>query len=191
MRMLKNQIFLKQGAAEIAGLVIGIQILVKAWEKIPYFCHNPLHVGFLFLAGVFVMGGSIFHHKLEKRVRNVHALFHIIEGCVFVVTALLFFEKGRFRMPVFLIFIGCLYVVLGVIEFKMKDEKDIKFGRRMLRGMGVVFLAFGSSAIAWNWFDDKDPWVFGVSALFVLIGLFYLIFSGWIVARLRTSGKNG
>lgn len=189
--MLKNKTFLKQWSAEIAGLVIGIQILVKAWEKIPYFSHNPLHVGFLFLAGLFVLVGSLLHHRLEKRIRNVHALFHLIEGCVFAVTALLFFEKGKFRMPVFLIFIGCLYVVLGVIELKMKDESDYKFGRRLLRGMGMILLAFGLTAIVWNGLDDKDPWVFGVSGLFVLIGLFYSIFSGWIVTRLRIPGKVG
>ncbi len=183
--MTKNEIFFKRWAAEFAGLAIGLQILVKAWDKLPYFSHYPLHVGFLIFAGLFVTFGSIFHHLLEKRIKHVHALFHLIEGVVFIIIALILIEKGKFRMPAFLIFIGCLYVVLGAVNYKMNEENYMQFGKQLLKWLGFAFLAFGLSAIGLNWYYDKDEWVLGIAVLFILFGLFYLIFTDRILSKMK------
>ena len=77
----------KNWAAEFAGICIGAQILSKAFDKLHDFSHYPVHVGFLFFAGVFVIVGSLFHRPLEKRIKNSHALFHLAEGLVMIVSA--------------------------------------------------------------------------------------------------------
>ncbi len=178
---------------DFAGFLIGLQILIKAWDKLPYFVHYPFHVGFLLLAGLFVVLGSFFHHLLEKRVKKVHAFFHLMEGAAIIVSALLLFEKGKFRLPAFILFVGCLYLVLGVIGYKIDADNYQQLGRRLLKWVGLAFIVFGSLSVIWNWNYDKDPWVFIISGIFLLFGIFYFIFADWFMKRLakaETEQKN-
>lgn len=182
--MTKNKSFLKNWATEFAGLCIGFQILVKAFDKLPYFRHYPLSISFLIFAGLFVTIGSLLHHRLEKHIKHTHALFHCIEGVVMIISALLLFDKGKFRMPAFILFIGCLYIVLGILGYTLNKDNYKRLGRPILRWTGIVLLVFGVVAIGLNWNYDKDPWVFGIAALILLIGAFYSIFTDWILSQM-------
>jgi hypothetical protein len=183
--MMQKRVFHKRLAEELAGLLIGIQILFKAIDKWPYFSHYPVHVSLLLLAGLFVTLGSLFHHLLEKRVKHVHALFHLIEGLVFMVIALLLFEKGKFRLPAFLFFIGFFYMILGVIGYRINKENYQRLGKLLVTWMGIAFFTFGLVAVVWNWNYDKDPWVFSVAALMVIVGFLYLLFTDWILKKMK------
>ncbi len=177
--------------SEFAGIAIGIQILTKAFDKLHYFEESPIKVGFLFVAGIFVIVGSIFHHRLEKRIKNIHSLFHIIEGTVLAISAILLFEKGKIRLPAFILFVGVMYLVLGVIGSKINDTNYKKYSKPVLRWLGITFVLFGLIAIVINIFNDKDGWVFGVSVLFVLIGLFYSLFTEFILKKIeKMENKN-
>lgn len=176
-----NQTFIKKWSAEFGGLAVGIQILVKAFDKLPYFSHYPLHIGFLFSAGLFVIIGSIFHHLLEKYIKHSHALFHLIEGFVFIISALLLFEKGKIRLPAFIIFIGFIYLLIGVIGYKVSETNYKQISKPLFRWLGITFLLFGFIAMVINWNYDKNTWVFIIASLFVFIGLFYSFFTNRIL----------
>jgi hypothetical protein len=173
---------------EFGGICIGVQILAKAVDKLPLFSHDPVRVGFLFLAGLFVVLGSLFHKTLERRIRNTHSLFHIIEGVVMAVSAWILVDKGKFRLPAFIAFVGCLYVLLGVMGYVLNKSNYKKYGKPLLRSVGAAFFLFGLVAIIANLNYDKDPWVFGIAGMFVAIGVFYGAFTNWLFAKLEKIG---
>lgn len=169
--------------SDLPGILLSIQILVKGVEKLPYFSHFPLHVGFLFLAGGFIIFGTLFHNHLEKRVKNVHALFHLIEGAVLIVSALILFEKGKIRIPLFILFIGFCYLAIGIFFYCVKPPNRERASRHFLRWSGRVFLAAGLLAIGLNFRHDRDAWVFGIGGLLIAIGLFHLLCKEWLLTR--------
>ena len=184
------QTFVKHWAAEIAGVALGMQIIAKAFDKLPYFSHFPIHVGFLFFAGVFVTLGSLFHRLLEKRIKKIHPLFHLTEGLVFIISAVLLFEKGKLRMPAFILFIGFLYIVIGVMGYKLNETNFKRVGNKLFKWLGLFFLLFGSAAVFLNWNYDRDIWVFIISALFILFGLLYLIFTKKVLSLIEKMDRD-
>lgn len=158
-------------ADRVAGLAVGTQILLKAADKLPHFSRHPYLVGFLFLAGAFVTVGSIGHERLERRVRNAHGLFHLVEGAVLVLTAVLLLEKGRLRLPLVFLLVGCLYAVSGAVSYVLTPENRERVGRRFLRSVGVVLLLAGAALGGFTAVGDRDPWAFGIGGLFLVIGL--------------------
>lgn len=170
--------------ADIPGILLGIQVLLKGVDKLPYFHHHPLHISFFFLAGGFIVSGSFLHHLLEKRIKNVHALFHLLEGVALATSALLLFEKGKLRMPLILLFLGCMYVVLGLISYRMNEGNRERLGKRLIKWFGLAFIVAGLIALFLNLRHDRNPWVFVIAGLFLACGLFYFLFSNWIATRL-------
>lgn len=181
--------FLQKLATEFAGFLIGVQILLKALDKMKYFSEYPVHVCFLFAAALFVMAGSIYNGLKRKESAHSHALFHLIEGVVLVICAIILFEEGKFRLPAFIAFIGCLYVLMGIIGYKLNKDNFRQLGKPILRWVGSAFILFGLIAVIWNWNYDKDKWVFIISGMFILIGAFYAFLAGWLISRFERAAK--
>ena len=186
----KMNAFFQKLATEFAGFLIGVQILLKALDKMKYFSQYPAHVCFLFAAGLFVIAGSIFNAARRKESGHAHALFHIVEGVVIITSALILFEEGKFRMPAFLAFIGCLYVMMGMIGYKLNKDNYKQYGKSILRWVGSAFLVFGFTAVIWNWNYDKDKWVFGIGGMFILIGALYAFFAGRLISIFERAEKS-
>ena len=178
-------------ADRIAGVAVGVQILLKAVDKLPYFSAHPFLVGFLFLAGTFVTVGSLAHERLERRVRNAHGLFHLIEGAVLVLAAVLLFEKGKLRMPLVLLLAGCLYAVSGAVSYVLTPENRERVGRRFLRSVGVVLLLAGAALGVFTALGDRDPWAFGAAGLFLLVGLSMTLLTDRMLRRFDRPGHAG
>lgn len=168
---------------DLPGLLLGIQVLAKGVDKLPYFDHHPFHVSFFFLAGAFIAVGSFLHHFLEKWVKNVHALFHLLEGAVLAVTALLLFEKGHVSLPLVLLCLGFFYVVVGLVTFRMNEQNRLRLGRALLRWLGLAFLVMGAVMFILNRSHGDDPWVYGCGGLILVLGAFFLFFNGWITEK--------
>lgn len=175
-------------ADRVAGLAVGTQILIKAADKLPHFSRHPFLVGFLFLAGAFVTVGSVAHERLERRVRNAHGLFHLVEGAVLVLTAVLLLENGRLRLPLVLLLVGCLYAVSGAISYVLTPENRERVGRRFLRSVGVVLLLAGAALGGFTAVGDRDPWAFGIGGLLLVIGISMTLFSDRLLRRFDHPG---
>lgn len=175
-------------ADRIAGLAIGTQILLKAVDKLPDFSRHPLLVGFLFVAGAFVTVGSVAHERLGRRVRNAHGLFHLLEGTVLVLTAVLLLEKGRIRLPLVLLLCGCLYAASGAVSYVLTPANRERVGRRFLRSVGGVLLLAGAALGVFTALGDRDPWAFGVGGLFLAIGLSMTLLADRMLKRFDRPG---
>ena len=186
--MSKRALKPKHWAEPVAGICIGVQILSKGFDKLDHFSHHPFSVGFLFFAGGFVILGSLLHVRLERRIKNLHGLFHLAEGLAMIVSALVLLDGGKVRLPAFIAFAGCLYVVLGIVGLATRGAYT-KHRALLMRGIGSALLAFGAAAFVWVWRTDRDPMVLGVSGLMAALGLFYTLFSGWIVRRFPKGGE--
>jgi hypothetical protein len=178
-----------QRAVDIPAVIIGVQIFTKGWTKLDHFGHHPMLVAFLLLTGAFVIIGSIVTAWLERRIAHAHALFHAAEGMAFGVSALILLEKGKLRMPLLLLFIGCVYLVFGVFGFlesrtdARQKERLAALGRLVL---AVAFLLAGILLAGSTAAGDRDVWAFGTSALLAAIGVVGLVLL--LVRRRRKGG---
>lgn len=174
----------------LGGVAMGVQILVEGADKLTHFREFPFLVSFLFLAGIFIIAGTFLHTRLERKVKNVEALFHLIEGGVLMASALFLFEQGKVRMPIFILFMGILYVILGLVHYQMKNDNREKLARKLVYGLGLFFLLAGLLMIVTNFYVDRDGWVFGVGGLIFMVGLFYTLFGDKMVQRLLAASKG-
>jgi hypothetical protein len=171
-------------AEMIAGLAIGVQILVKAADKAEHFAEAPVKIVVLFLLGLFVIVGSAGHRRLEKRVRNAHALFHVLEGAALVVSAFILFEKGRMRLPLVLLTLGLLFGAFGAVAFRITPENWKSRCRLLMRGIGLAALAGGAALAAFTLANDRDPWAMGCGALSMGVGCLALFHADGFLARM-------
>ncbi|MBP7865632.1 MAG: hypothetical protein KA419_06745 [Acidobacteria bacterium] len=171
-------------AEMIAGLAIGLQILVKAADKAEHFAEAPVKIVVLFLLGLFVIVGSVGHRRLEKRVRNAHALFHILEGAALVVSAVILFEKGRMRLPLMLLILGLLFGAVGAVAFRITPENWKSRSRLLMHGIGLAALAGGAALAGFTMANDRDPWAMGCGALTMGVGCLALFHADGFLARM-------
>lgn len=91
---------------QMAEYFIGLSLLIKGYEELPHFSHYPFSIGFIFFAGVFIILGTRFHHHLEKRIRHSGGLFHVLEGLVEIITAIILFQGLKKMIPFFSLLLG-------------------------------------------------------------------------------------
>jgi hypothetical protein len=148
---------------DVTGLIIGVQILVKGWDKLEA-GHHPLLVPFLLFLGALVAVAAFLTLRIEKRTESAHALFHVAEGVAIVLSALALIEGGQLRIPLILLFAGLGYAVLGVVESQPAD--------RRARLVGPLRTSFGCASIvggivlAWlAAYGDRSVWAFAVAVV--------------------------
>jgi len=165
----------------ISHMLVGLVLVIKGIDKAEHYRQHPLTVVFLFVAGAFIILGALFHHPIEKKVRNFSALFRVAEGLALIVVGVVLLEKSA-RMPYFLFFAGALNIGLGVFEFFTSAEDKKRLRPVLLAVMGVVFLGAALVFSAFNYFNSGNAWAYGISGVFAAMGLFLLLF------RRKTAG---
>lgn len=180
----KNK-FLARYASEIAGYILGFQILITALDQLEKFEVYPFKIGFLLAASICIIIGTLSIKKLKPFIKDIDAIFNIIEGAVSVVSAILLFEEGKVKIPFFIFFIGLFLIVFGIIRLKLKEENLHTLGRVFFRRAGFAFFIFGFAAIIFNTLADKDKWVYFSSLLFFAIGIFYTFFTDYLISKMK------
>lgn len=137
-------------ASSIYEILIGFTIITKGFEELPHFHNHPFSVGFIFFAGVFIILATAFHHQFEKRVRHSGGIFHILEGLVEIITAIILFQGIKRMIPMILFFIGLVYLSLGIIEHFQTPQNREHLMRRFSFWMGFAFILFASSLSIFN-----------------------------------------
>ena len=168
---------------DIPAVIIGVQILVKGWEKLADFGHHPFLVTLLLLLGGFVVVGAFLTPWLEKRIPNAHALFHAVEGVAISLSAIVLLEKGKLRIPILLLFVGLLYVILGFVESRPPARRAQLFGP-MLRFFGWAFLAAGLVLAGFTAFGDHNVWALGTAGILAIIGAALVLLRPRLARRL-------
>jgi hypothetical protein len=158
--------------AKIADYAIGVTLLTKGWEEAEHIRHFPLRVAFIFLAGAFIIAGTSFSHFLEKRIRNFSGLFHLLEGIVEILVATILLQRGRHWIPVFLAFVGLMYVSIGLVQLLAGEGKQKEAMMRLRTAFGSAFIVFGASVAAINALTEPKLPVMICSALLVIMGIF-------------------
>ena len=159
----------------ISHMLIGFVLVLKGIDKAEHYRQHPLTVIFLFAAGAFIILGALFHHSIEKRVRNFSAMFRIAEGLALVPVGIVLLERSV-RMPYFIFFAAALNLGLGVFEFFTDDADKKRLRPLFLAVMGAVFLAAALVFSLFNYFNSGNAWAYGISGIFAVCGLFLLLF---------------
>jgi hypothetical protein len=174
---------------DIPAVIVGVQILVKGWEKLADFAHHPLIVSLLLFLGGFVAVGAFITLWLEKRMENAHALFHAAEGIAMSLSAIVLLEKGKVRIPLLLLFAGLCYLVVGIVESRPPSQRA-RLAGPMAMSLGCAFLVAGLILAGVTAFHDRDVWAFGVAGVLVAIGATLLFRRRAMTAALTASGGH-
>jgi hypothetical protein len=159
---------------DIPAVIIGVQILLKGWEKLADFGHHPFIVTVLLLLGSLVTFGAFVTLWLEKRLKSAHALFHVAEGVAISLSAVVLFEKGKLRLPLVLLLAGLCYIVAGIVESR-PPARRAQLAGSMMRAFGWVFLAAGLALGASTAFHGRDVGALGAAAVITGVGVALLL----------------
>ena len=159
----------------LAHYLIGFALVVKGWSKLEHFRDQPLRVGFIFLAGLLIILGTILHHRIEKKIKSFTALIYVMEGLALIVAATILFEQGKSRIPYFLFFIGVIYLIIGAGQFLIRGKNRQQAWRRLKFILGITYLAAAAVTLAWFLFWDHNFWLVVMAVVLAGAGLFILL----------------
>lgn len=174
---------------KITELGIGLTLLSKGWEHVEEFERFPLWVAFIFAAGLFVIAGAVFHERLERRIKNSSGLFHLLEGVVEISCGAILFGKGKHWIPIFLIFLGLVYLSVGLVHLLNKPENRERAERRLRMYQAAAFILFGAATAVLATMKGREPMVYLMDAVLVGSGIFILARKGVRAKRLGLAGR--
>ncbi len=166
---------------KISHILVGLTLVIKGIDKAEHFSQHPGTVIFLFGAGAFIVLGAFSHQRIEKRIHNFTALFHVAEGISVILVGLVLLEKSH-RLPYFFFFIGAVYLALGAFEFFTDAAEKQKLRPVFLAVLGTVFLLAALVAFVLNFLGSNNSWVYITSGIIAVCGLFILLVrrkAGW------------
>lgn len=155
---------------DIAHYLIGFSILAKGWAKLEHHNHQLAEIIFIFIAGSFIILGTALHHKLEKRIKNFTATFHIAEGVALLMVGWILFQEGSRRIHYFYIFLGGIFCIIGLTILLSRKESREKLQFLLMQWIGIAFVAAGLLTFILNRIGDKDIWITAIAAVLVLAG---------------------
>jgi Ca2+/H+ antiporter len=158
----------------IGEYAIGVGLLAKGWAEAERLGRFPFRVAFIVLAGVFVVAAATIHPRLEKRTRNVGGLVLALEGLVEIVSATILLEEGKHWIPVFLAFIGLVYLSLGLVRFLAGPARREEAMRRLRAGLGIAFIVFAVVIAFVNVLIEPKIELFLTCAVMIVLGIFIL-----------------
>jgi hypothetical protein len=159
---------------KISHILIGFTLVIKGVDKAEHFNRHPFTVVFLFCAGAFIILGAFFHQRIEKKIPNFTALFHVAEGISLILVGLALLEGSR-RLPYFFFFAGAVYLAIGAFEFFTDAAEKKELRPVLLAVLGTVFLLAALVAFILNFLGSNDSWVFIITGVFAVCGLFILL----------------
>ena len=159
----------------VSHMLVGLVLVMKGIDKAGHFGRHPKTVLFLFGAGAFIILGAAFHQRIEKKVANFAALFHVAEGLSLVLVGVMLLEKSA-RLPYFLLFAGVVYLGLGVFGFFTDAADQERLRPKLLAALGTVFLVAALVFAAFNFFQSRNAWAYITAGVIAACGLFLLLF---------------
>ena len=159
---------------KIAHCGVGLTLILKGIDKAEHFSHNPFTAVFLFAAGAFIILGAFFHHKIDKKMPNFTALFHVAEGISLILIGSLLLEKSS-RLPYFLFFIGSVYLGLGAFNLFTDDEQKKRFAPKLPLVLGAVLWTAALVALVLNFLNSGNTWAYITAGVMAAVGSFLLL----------------
>lgn len=151
--------------------LVGFAILAKGWAKLEEHHGLSAEIILIFFAGVFIILGTVFHRRLEEKIRNFTATFHVAEGLALLVIGMIFLREGSSRLQYFYFFIGSAFLAIGLVFFLCPKEKREWVQFRVQLWLGITFEAAGIFTFFMNRFGNSNPWADIIALVFVGAGL--------------------
>jgi hypothetical protein len=163
----------KEILEKISHFCVGLPLILKGVDKAEHFSQHPFTVIFLFCAGAFIILGAIFHRGIEKKIPNITAIFHGLEGTALILVGLILLEKSS-RLPYFLFFAGVLYLGIGAFGFFTDAAEKKRWRPLLMTVLGIIFLLAAVVFTAFNFFNSGNTWAYITAGVIAIMGLFIL-----------------
>jgi peptidoglycan/LPS O-acetylase OafA/YrhL len=164
--------------------LVGFAILAKGWAKLEEHPGLSAEIILIFLAGIFIILGTVFLRRLEEKIRNFTATFHVAEGLALLFVGSIFLREAGSRLQYFYFFIGAAFLAVGLVFFFCPAEKREKAQFQVQIWLGIAFMAAGIFTFVMNRFGETSPWADVVALVFVAVGLAMIV-------RTRLKKKSG
>ena len=155
--------------------LIGFAILAKGIAKLEHHHDRPVEIVLIFLAGIFIFMGTVFHARLEKRIQNFTATFHLAEGLALVFIGVIYLREEGSEVQYFYFFLGIVYLAIGLAFFFSGEEKKERLRRQMRLWIGIAFLAAGAVTFVMNRISEGSPWANVIALIFAGAGLTMIV----------------
>lgn len=155
----------------VSHYLIGLSILIKGYAKLEHTHGRLSEVIPIFLAGLFIILGAAFHHRLAKRIKNFTATFHVAEGIALLFIGMIFLREGGSQLQYFYFFIGVVYLVIGFLFFSAAKENQERLQFQIRLGLGIVFILAGLLGFILNMIYTQSGWAIAVSLLIAAVGV--------------------
>jgi len=169
--------------SNLGHYLIGFAILMKGYAKLEDHHGSLGEIIPIFFAGIFIVLGGAFHHKLEKRIKNFTATFHVAEGIALIFIGVIFLREGSSLLQYFYFFLGVVYLVIGLLFFFVKEENKKRMETQAQLWIGIVFLLAGLLAFLLNLVHNNGVWAIAISLVISAAGIVMIVKS----ARRKTS----
>jgi uncharacterized membrane protein HdeD (DUF308 family) len=163
-------------SSHFAHYLIGFSILMKGYAKLEHH-HSLGEVIPIFFAGMFIVLGAAFHHRIEKRIKNFKATFHVAEGIALIFIGIVFLKEGSSQIPYFYFFLGMVYLVIGFLFYFINEENKERMEIQTQLWIGIVFLLAGLLAFLLNLIQKNTGWAIAVSLLLAAAGIMLIVMS--------------
>jgi hypothetical protein len=157
--------------------LVGFAILAKGWAKLEEHPGLSAEIILIFLAGIFIILGTVFLRRLEEKIKNFTATFHVAEGLALLFVGSIFLREAGSRLQYF-------YFSVGLVFFFCPAEKREKAQFQVQVWLGIAFMAAGIFTFVMNRFGETSPWADVVALVFVAVGLAMIV-------RTRLKKKSG
>ncbi len=180
---------IKAKLEKISEYAAGLTLLSKGWEEAEQFTEFPAWVIFIFAAGIFVILGTTFEEKLEHKIKSAGGLFHVLEGVVEIIGAAILLNRGKHWIPLFLGFIGLIYLSGGLVELLTRPERKEIAERRLRMVQAIAFIVFAVVMAVWTTLLDRQVMVYVMAVVLIAAGIIILKRKGAPARRLGLAGK--
>lgn len=115
----------KEILQNLTHYITSFVIIMKGVSKLENFQVYYGYVILFLLTGTGVILATIFHKKLEKRMKKISAVIYFLEGLVLLLIAKLYFDEGKSILPYVFLAAGLLSLAAGVIRITRQRSAPI------------------------------------------------------------------
>jgi hypothetical protein len=105
----------KENLYKLAHYISGFVVILHGISELDRSHGSPW---FYFIAGFLMILVAIFHHQVEKLLKNGEGVIFLIEGAVQLFIAFHYFEEGKKALPFAHLLTTMLYFYVGIIKLK-------------------------------------------------------------------------
>ncbi len=108
---------------KFAHYLTAFVVILKGIDKAEHFHEHPFVSIFLILLGVILLLATVFHHTLEKKVKEFKTVLFTCEGLSLLLVSYYFFASGKKLLPSVYLACGIAFLIMAYVFYLRKSRR--------------------------------------------------------------------